>query len=116
LRNVDLKNSQRPFETVVVLALLLALLLPLRCAAYAVLSHEAIIDTVWDTNLKPLLLTRFPHATPEELRKAHGSAYGGAIIQDMGYYPHGTHFYSDLTHYIRCADFILAMIHDSKDL
>jgi hypothetical protein len=116
LRNVDLKNSQRPFKTVVVLALLLALLLPLRCAAYAVLSHEAIIDTVWDTNLKPLLSTRFPHATPEELRKAHGYAYGGAIIQDMGYYPHGTHFYSDLTHYIRSADFILAMIHDSKDL
>src|SRR6195256_2741867 len=116
LSNLELKNSQRPVKTIVALALLLALLLPLRCAAYAVLSHEAIIDTVWDTNLKPLLLTRFPHSTPDELRKAHGYAYGGAIIQDMGYYPHGTHFSRGLTHYIRSADFILAMIRDSKDL
>ncbi|MDP9337263.1 MAG: zinc dependent phospholipase C family protein [Acidobacteriota bacterium] len=94
----------------------MALLLPLQCGAYAVLSHEAIIDTVWDTNLKPLLLKRFPTATVDELHKAHGYAYGGAIIQDMGYYPHGTHFFSDLTHYVRSADFILALIHDAKDL
>jgi hypothetical protein len=116
LRSFDLKKSPGSIKTVVALALLLALLLPLRCAAYAVLSHEAIIDAAWDTNLKPLLLKRFPHATPDELRKAHGYAYGGAIIQDMGYYPYGTHFFSDLTHYIRSADFILAMMHDSKDL
>jgi len=99
-----------------VLAAALCLILPVQCAAYAVLSHEAIIDTVWDTNLKPLLLKRFPNATPEDLRKAHGYAYGGAIIQDMGYYPHGTHFFSDLTHYVRSADFILALMHNSKDL
>ena len=99
-----------------VLAAVLCLILPTQCVAYAVLSHEAIIDTVWDTNLKPLLLKRFPGATPEDLRKAHGYAYGGAIIQDMGYYPHGTHFFSDLTHYVRSADFILALMHDSKDL
>ena len=104
------------FTLIAALAACMALLLPLQCAAYAVLSHEAIIDTVWDTNLKPLLLKRFPNATPEDLRKAHGYAYGGAIIQDMGYYPHGTHFFSDLTHYVRSADFILALIHDSKDL
>ena len=116
MSNFDLKNSQRPIKTVVVLSLLLALLFPLRCAAYAVLSHEAIIDTVWDTNLKLLLVKRFPHSTPDELRKAHAFAYGGAIIQDMGYYPHGTHFFSDLTHYIRSADFILALMRDSKDL
>jgi Zinc dependent phospholipase C len=98
------------------LAIVMALSFPGRCAAYAVLSHEAIIDTVWDTNLKPLLLRRFPKATVDELRKAHGYAYGGAIIQDMGYYPHGTHFFSDLTHYVRSADFILTLIKDSKDL
>ncbi|MEQ1472258.1 MAG: zinc dependent phospholipase C family protein [Candidatus Acidiferrum sp.] len=99
-----------------VLAASLTLLSPMQCGAYAVLAHEAIIDATWDTNLKPLLLKRFPASTVDELRKAHGYAYGGAIIQDMGYYPHGTHFYSDLTHYIRSADFILALIHDSKDL
>lgn len=89
---------------------------PSRCAAYSVLSHEAIIDVAWDTNLKPLLLKRFPGATPDELRQAHGYAYGGAIIQDMGYYPHGSIFFSDLAHYVRSGDFILALLRDSKDL
>lgn len=109
-------RSRRNVAVALTVAALLALLTPLKCAAYAVLSHEAIIDTVWDTSMKPLLLKRFPNATKEELQKAHGFAYGGAIIQDMGYYPHGSHFFSDLTHYVRSADFILAMLHDSKDL
>ena len=89
-------------------ALLLALLLSVACprfaAGYAVLAHEAIIDTAWDTNIRPMLLQRFPNATPEELKEAHGYAYGGAIIQDLGYYPHGSHFFSDLTHYVRSGD------------
>ena len=89
---------------------------PLRCLAYSVLSHETIIDAAWDSHIKPLLLKRFPDATPEELVEAHAYAYGGAIIQDMGYYPHGSHFLSDLTHYVRSGDFVLALIRDSKDL
>jgi hypothetical protein len=84
--------------------------------AYAVLSHEAIIDSAWSAEIKPVLLKRFPNATHEELRRAHGFAYGGAIIQDMGYYPHGNIFFSDLTHYVRSGDFIMAMIRDAKDL
>ena len=40
-------------------ALLLALFLlfgwPTQGAAYAVLAHEAIVDSVWDTNIRPLL-------------------------------------------------------------
>ena len=80
------------------------------------LSHEAIIDSAWDTSIKPLLLKRFPDATAEELREAHGYAYGGAIIQDMGYYPHGSKFFSDLAHYVRSGDFIVILLHDSKDL
>jgi Zinc dependent phospholipase C len=103
-----------------VCALMLALFLsfgwPAQSAAYAVLAHEAIIDGVWDTDIRPLLLKRFPHATKEELKEAHGYAYGGAIIQDMGYYPHGSHFFSDLTHYVRSGDFILALLRDAKDL
>lgn len=91
-------------------------LFPLTAAAYSVLSHEAIIDSAWDTNLKPLLVKRFPDATPDELREAHGYAYGGAIIQDMGYYPHGNMFFSDLAHYVRSGDFVVALLHDSKDL
>src|ERR1700720_417088 len=97
---------------------ILALLLswPNGAAAYSVLAHEAIIDSAWDTNIRPLLLKRFPNATPEQLKEAHGYAYGGAIIQDMGYYPHGSKLFSDLTHYVRSGDFVLALLRDSKDL
>jgi hypothetical protein len=71
---------------------------------------------MWDVQLRKLLLARFPNATPEELKKAHGFAYGGAIIQDMGYYPHGSPEFSDLTHYVRTGDFILALIREAQDL
>ena len=66
--------------------------------------------------MHPLLLQRFPSATPEELQQAHAYAYGGAIIQDMGYYPFGSRFFSDLTHYVRSGDFVLALIAESRDL
>jgi len=88
---------------------------PASCLAYSVLSHEAIIDSAWDTNIKPILLKRFPNATPDELRLAHGYAYGGAIIQDLGYYPHGSILFSDLTHYVRSGDFVLALLRDARE-
>ncbi len=86
------------------------------CSAYTVLTHEALIDSVWDASLQKLLLKRFPGATPEELEQAHAYAYGGCIIQDLGYYPFSSHFFSDLTHYVRSGDFILELIRDSQDL
>jgi zinc dependent phospholipase C len=106
------------FSKIGALLLILACvaLWPLRVAAYSVLSHEAIIDSAWEADIKPLLLKRFPESTPDELREAHGYAYGGAIIQDMGYYPHGSIFFSDLAHYLRSGDFVLALLQDSKDL
>jgi hypothetical protein len=100
----------------VVLAAALFLGWPSDASAYAVLAHEAIIDSAWDTDIRPLLLKRFPGATPEQLKEAHGYAYGGAIIQDMGYYPHGSFFFSDLTHYVRSGDFVEALLRDSSDL
>ncbi len=99
---------------VYLLAVLLALPAPVH--AYAVLSHEAIIDAAWETHIKPLLLRNFPQATEEDLSRAQAYAYGGAIIQDMGYYPYGSPFFSDLTHYIRSGDFIQALLRDAKDL
>ena len=84
--------------------------------SYSVLSHEAIIDSVWDSAIRPLLLERFPAATADELRQAHAYAYGGSIIQDLGYYPFGSKLFSDLTHYVRSGDFILNMIRDSQDI
>jgi hypothetical protein len=113
--HVGLKTS-RPKALGLLAAIALLIAWPASTAAYSVLSHEAIIDSSWEVGIKPLLLQRFPGATPEDLRKAHGYAYGGAIIQDMGYYPHGSIFFSDLTHYVRSGDFILAMLRDAKDL
>ena len=87
-----------------------------RCSGYAVLTHEAIIDAAWSDGIQPLLLRRFPGSTSEELQRAHAYAYGGAIIQDIGYYPFGSLFFSDLTHYVRSGDFVLALIAESRDL
>ncbi|MGJ5816042.1 zinc dependent phospholipase C family protein [Paludibaculum fermentans] len=83
---------------------------------YSVLSHEAIIDSAWDTSIKGLLLQRFPGATPEQLQEAHAYAYGGSIIQDMGYYPFGSKLFTGLLHYVRSGDFILNLIRESQDL
>ena len=99
---------------VLICALALAAALPLH--GYSVLTHEAIIDSAWDANIKPLLLKRFPASTPDDLLKAHAYAYGGCIIQDMGYYPFGSHFFSDLLHYVRAGDFIVNEIAASQDL
>ena len=101
--------------SVVPLALLVLFTAP-RASSYSVLTHEAIIDSVWDTHIKGLLLKRFPNATPEELVKAHAYTYGGSIIQDMGYYPFGSKLFTDLLHYVRSGDFIACLIRDSQDL
>jgi len=92
------------------------LLLPSAGHGYAVLAHQALIDTVWETHLKPTLLAKYPTASKEELSAAQAYAYGGSIIQDLGYYPHGSHFFSDLTHYVRSGDFVLAMLRDSHNI
>ena len=98
------------------LLLLAQLILPPAGFSYAVLSHQALIDTVWETHLKPLLKAKYPDATEEQLAAAQAYAYGGSIIQDLGYYPHGSHFFSDLTHYVRSGDFVIAMLRDSRDV
>jgi hypothetical protein len=95
---------------------LLVLLSAQTAQPYSVLTHEAIIDSTWDSAIKPLLLKRFPASTVDELTEAHGYAYGGSIIQDLGYYPFGSKFFSDLTHYVRSGDFILNMIREAQDL
>jgi hypothetical protein len=93
------------------------LLVPVQVAcAYSVLTHEAIIDSTWDSAISPLLLKRFPAATADELTQAHAFAYGGCIIQDLGYYPFGSKFFSDLTHYVRSGDFVQNLIRDSQNL
>jgi Zinc dependent phospholipase C len=83
---------------------------------YSVLSHEAIVDSAWDGSIKPLLLQRFPQSTPDDLLHAHAYAYAGCILQDMGYYPFGSRFFSDLVHYVRSGDFVVNLVRNSQDV
>lgn len=100
----------------VALAFLVILFVVRLCPAYSVLTHEEIVDLLWKDRIEPLLKQRFPEATEEDLRKAHAFAYGGCLIQDMGYYPFGNKQFSDLTHYVRSGDFVVNLIQQSSDL
>jgi hypothetical protein len=84
--------------------------------SYSVLTHEQVIDLVWKDQLQPMLLKRFPQATPDDLKHAHAFAYGGSLIQDMGYYPFGKKYFSDLVHYVRSGDFVTALLQESSDI
>lgn len=84
--------------------------------SYSVLTHEQVVDLAWKDQIRPLLLQRFPQATPDDLKRAHAFAYGGSVMQDMGYYPFGKKYFSDLVHYVRSGDFVLALIQESSDL
>jgi hypothetical protein len=86
------------------------------CAAYSVLTHEQVVDLLWKDDLQPLLKSRFPSATDDDLKKAHAFAYGGSLVQDMGYYPFGNQYFSDLTHYVRTGDFIVNLLNESSNL
>jgi Zinc dependent phospholipase C len=117
-RDGTLPTVQRAARTGIVwlMAMSLCLVLAGDCSAYSVLSHEAIIDAVWTSQIKPLLRKRYPNATREDLREAHAYAYGGSIIQDLGYYPYGDKLFSDLTHYVRSGDFVEALLRDAQDI
>ncbi len=95
--------------------LLVTLLCTDGSVAYSVLTHEEIVDLVWADELRPLLLKRFPALTEVQLQEAHGYAYGGAVIQDLGYYPFGSVEFSDLVHYVRSGDFVRELLAQSQD-
>lgn len=107
--------SRKPF---VIFPSLLALLLSTGHAGfgYSVLTHQQIIDLAWKESIRPVLLSRYPNTTEEELRRAQSFAYGGCAIQDAGYYPFGHVFMSDLTHYVRTGDFVATLIRDARDV
>jgi hypothetical protein len=83
--------------------------------AYGVLAHEAMIDAAWEKSIVPLLRARF-HPSADELQKARAFAYGGSLIQDLGYYPFSSRTFGDLTHYVRSGDFVTALIEDATDV
>jgi hypothetical protein len=96
------------------------LLLVLMCAdplsAYSVLTHEEIVDLLWGDEIQPLLLKRYPGLSADQLRQAHAYAYGGAVIQDLGYYPFGSREFSNLVHYVRSGDFVRELLLESRDV
>jgi Zinc dependent phospholipase C len=83
-------------------------------SAYSLLTHEQVVDIAWKDQIVPLLVGRFPDASQQDLHQAH--AYGGCLVQDLGYYPFGSRFFSDLTHYVRTGDFVENLIHESTNL
>ncbi len=99
-----------------VLCLFLLLMATPAARAYGVLTHQAIIDAAWKDSIEPLLRKRFPNASNEDLKKAKAHAYGGSIVQDMGYFPFGNTFFTDLTHYVRSGDFVESLIAGSTTI
>jgi Zinc dependent phospholipase C len=84
--------------------------------AYSVLTHEEIVDLLWTDEIQPLLLKRYPGLSEDQIREAHAYAYGGAVIQDLGYYPFGSREFSDLVHYVRSGDFVRELLLESQDV
>src|SRR5689334_2479674 len=99
-----------------ILAVVLAALLSTTARAYSALGHEATVDGAWADAIRPLLKQRFPRATDADIQKARAYAYGGSVIQDLGYYPSGSRFFSDLVHYVRSGDFVEALIDEARDI
>jgi hypothetical protein len=83
---------------------------------YSVLTHEQIVDLLWTDSIQPLLLKRYPLLSEDQLREAHAYAYGGAVIQDLGYYPFGSREFSNLVHYVRSGDFVSELLRQSEDV
>ena len=94
-----------------VLALLLVVLVCRSGSfAYSVLTHEEIVDLLWSDEIRPLLLKRYPGLSEDQIKEAHAYAYGGAVIQDMGYYPFGSKEFSNMLHYVRSGDFVRELL------
>ena len=100
----------------IAMVLLFVALAPTAASAYGVFSHEELIDVAWDDTIRPALLKRFPEASEDELKRAHAYAYGGSVIQDLGYYPFGDHVFTNLLHYVRTGDFVAWMLRDARDI
>lgn len=97
------------------LVLLLAALFGRHANAYALLTHEELIDLNWQNSIVPLLLSRYPNLRPAQLEEARAYAYGGCVIQDMGYYPYGDKTFSNLTHYVRSGDFVVNLFRSANN-
>src|SRR5713101_1254101 len=100
----------------VVTVLIIVLMCSDGSSAYSVLTHEEIVDLLWTDAIRPLLLKRYPGLSEEQVRDAHAYAYGGAVIQDLAYYPFGNREFSNLVHYVRSGDFVRELLLESQDV
>src|SRR5450755_2694351 len=114
LRNAMASNCRTHMIRVLAL-LLVTLMFSGHGTAYSVLTHEEIVDLLWADQIRPLILKRYPGLSEEQIKEAHAYAYGGAVIQDLGYYPFGSAEFSDLVHYVRTGDFVRELIAQSND-
>ena len=105
----------RRYSTFLLIAAVFLVFAPM-ANSYSVLSHEQIVDLAWKDHIVPALMKRFPGTSPEQLKEAHAYAYGGCLIQDMGYYPFGNRHFSDLVHYVRSGDFVAALLREAQDV
>ena len=79
-------------------------------------AHEALIDQAWEKQIVLLLKQKFPRSSPGEIDAARAYAYGGSLIQDLGYYPFGSRLFSNLAHYVRSGDFVDALVRQAQDV
>jgi hypothetical protein len=108
----------KPFTILrsVIITVILSLFYPLTSKAFSVYAHLAVIDASWKKSIVPLLKEKFPNATDEELKIAHSYAYGGSLMPDMGYFPFGSEYFTNLVHYVRTGDFMENLLKESKSL
>src|SRR5947209_10662769 len=104
------------FRLLLIATFVSVLMLPQGLAGYGVLSHEELIDIAWDSDIRPALLKRFPDATVAQMQDAHAYAYGGSVIQDLGYYPFGNHHFTNFLHYVRSGTFVENLFRDAHTL
>ena len=108
-------NRWRTLSIRILALLLVTLMCSGGMSAYSVLTHEEIVDLLWTDQIRPLILKRYPGLSEEQIKEAHAYAYGGAVIQDLGYYPFGSVEFSNLVHYVRTGDFVRELLAQSND-
>ena len=108
-------NRWRTLSIRILALLLVTLMCSGGMSAYSVLTHEEIVDLLWTDQIRPLILQRYPGLSEEQIKEAHAYAYGGAVIQDLGYYPFGSVEFSNLVHYVRTGGFVRELLAQSND-
>jgi Zinc dependent phospholipase C len=111
----EMESSFRAISIRVVSLSLVMLICSYSVSAYSVLTHEEIVDLLWTDQIRPLILKRYPGVSEDQIKEAHAYAYGGAVIQDLGYYPFGSVEFSNLVHYVRTGDFVRELLVQSND-